>query len=59
MASFIDCNSLLTLAVLSSELSLLSSLLDFNGSSVSEALEPLKCTVQWLRYFHLLLGTDQ
>jgi hypothetical protein len=39
--------------VSSSDPLLLSSLSEASGSSVSDVLEPLKCTVQWLRYFHL------
>jgi hypothetical protein len=36
-----------------SDLLWLSSLSETSGFSVSEVLEPLKCTIQWLRYFHL------
>jgi hypothetical protein len=48
-----DHSNLSTLAVLSSDPLLLSSLSEVSGFSVSDALEPLKCTVRWFRYFHL------
>jgi hypothetical protein len=42
-----------TLAVSFSDLLLLSLLSEASGSSVSDALELLKCTIRLLRYFHL------
>jgi hypothetical protein len=48
-----DRSNLLTLAVLSSDSLLLCSLSEASESSVSDALELLKCTIRLLRYFHL------
>jgi hypothetical protein len=54
-----DHSNLSTLAVSSSNLLLLSSLSGASGSSVSDALEPLKCTIQLLRYFHLWVASER
>jgi hypothetical protein len=53
IACSMDHSNLLTLAVSSSNLLWLSSLSGASEFSVSEVLELLKCTVWWLRYFHL------
>jgi hypothetical protein len=56
IASSADCSNLLTLAVLSSELLSLS---EVSGWFSSDVWEPLKCTVQLLRYFHMCVGSDR
>jgi hypothetical protein len=54
-----DCSNSSTLAVLSSNLLLLCSLLEASGSSVLDVLELLKYTIQLLRYFHLWVVSER